>query len=344
MNMIENDIVNEVLSIEDTESGGDHALDGFEFQVSSAIYLIFDELKSKKEFQLAYEKLEDFIIFSDKVYLYQAKSTSKNLTPNFLYRANKSTKKDSSTLSIIEKMNNNYILVKDVISDVEITSTLIICKNQSFSKKLSSLPNIGDEDNLSFEDFKDEVKNEIIHKTKFKNYNWEDMFAKRIFPKNYHEELTRIHIEDVIKNILGESKVNTVALYNALTYEIRRIRKKKTTISDKSILGEITKYSKMDADIDFNNYNHLLNDDDKRSISINSAFNVYQNAIKIENHPNFKDFEQVFTLIKTVNLNTLDDYYSMIISSSDFLEMKERLENYDIKALILLCLAKEYNL
>ena len=41
--MIENDIVNKILSIEDTESGGDNALDGFEFQVSSAIYLFFDE-------------------------------------------------------------------------------------------------------------------------------------------------------------------------------------------------------------------------------------------------------------------------------------------------------------
>ena len=132
--MIENDIVNKILSIEDTESGGDNALDGFEFQVSSAIYLIFDELESKREFQLAYEKLEDFIIFSNKVNLYQAKSTSKNLTPTILYTAKKSTKKDSSTLSIIEKMNNNYTSIKNVISDVEVTSTLIICKDQCFSE------------------------------------------------------------------------------------------------------------------------------------------------------------------------------------------------------------------
>ena len=154
--MIENDIVNKILSIEDTESGGDNALDGFEFQVSSAIYLIFDELESKREFQLAYEKLEDFIIFSNKVNLYQAKSISKNLTPTILYTAKKSTKKDSSTLSIIEKMNNNYTSIKNVISDVEVTSTLIICKDQCFSEKLSSLPNIKVEESLSFKDFKDE--------------------------------------------------------------------------------------------------------------------------------------------------------------------------------------------
>lgn len=342
--MIENEIVNKILSIEDTESGGDHALDGFEFQVSSAIYLIFDELESKKEFQFAYEKLEDFIIFSDKVNLYQAKSTSTHLTPTVLYKAKKSTKKDSSTLSIIEKMNNNYTSIKNVISDVEVTSTLIICKDQYFSAKLSSLPNIKIENNLSFEDFKDEVKSEIIAKTKFKNYNWKDMFAIRIFPKNYHEELTRTHIEDVIKSILGESKVSTVALYSALTREIRRIRKNKTTISDKFLLDEINKYSSIASKIDFKDCNHLLNNDDRKKLTILSSFNLYQNAIKIHNHPNLKDFETILTLVKDIKLDTLDKYYNHLFSSVEFSEIKERLEEYEIKALILLCLAKEYNL
>lgn len=342
--MIENDIVNKILSIEDTESGGDHALDGFEFQVSSAIYLIFDELESKREFQLAYEKLEDFIIFSNKVNLYQAKSTSKNLTPTILYTAKKSTKKDSSTLSIIEKMNNNYTSIKNVISDVEVTSTLIICKDQYFSEKLSSLPNIKVEESLSFKDFKDEIKNEIITKTKFKNYNWEDMFAIRIFPKTYHEELTRTHIEDVIENVLGVSKVSSLALYNALTCEIRRIRKNKTTISDKFLLNEIDKYSTIDSKIDFKDCNQLLNDEDKKNLAIISSFNFYQNAIKIHNHPNLEDYKNISELIQNIQLNTLDEYYINILSSSDFLEIKEKLKEYEIKALILLCLAKEYNL
>ena len=342
--MIENEIVNKILSIEDTESGGDNALDGFEFQISSAIYLMFDELKSKKEFQLAYEKLEDFIIFSDKVNLYQAKSTSTNLTPNILYRAKKATKKNSSSLSIIEKMNNNYTSIKDVIKDIEVTSTLIICENQYFSEKLSSLPNIKGEKILSFKDLKKETKEKIISKTNFENYNWEDMFAIRIFPKTYHEELTRTHIEDVITNVLGASKVSSLALYNTLTSEIRRIRKNKTTISDKFLVNEIDKYSSIDAKLDFKDYSHLLNDDDKRNITIVSNFNFYQNAIKIRNHPNMEDYKSIYELIQNVKLKNLDEYYTNIISSTNFLELKEKLEEYEIKALILLSLAKEYNL
>lgn len=135
--MVQQEIIDKIIQISDSEKGGDNALDGFEFQVSNAIYLMFRELKNNKEFQLLYEKLEDFIIITDKISLYQAKGLSNNLTPNILSKPAKKTKNDDSGLSIIEKMNANYLSVKEKSGEYNVDNNLLICENQVYSKKLS---------------------------------------------------------------------------------------------------------------------------------------------------------------------------------------------------------------
>ena len=124
--------VEKIMAISDVEFGGDNALDGFEFQVSSAIYIMFDEICKNSEFALAYEKIEDFILFTDSINLYQAKSISNNLTPIVL-STGKKTKYDESGLSIIEKMINNYLNVNGVVEDIEVNNTLLISSNNNFS-------------------------------------------------------------------------------------------------------------------------------------------------------------------------------------------------------------------
>ncbi|NSN42345.1 hypothetical protein HRE31_07105, partial [Enterococcus faecalis] len=66
-------IADGISQLTDTEIGGDSALDGFEFQLSSAIYLMFEKIAEDNPFALLYEKIEDFIIISEKINLYQSK-------------------------------------------------------------------------------------------------------------------------------------------------------------------------------------------------------------------------------------------------------------------------------
>lgn len=110
--MVSNEIIDSIINLAD-ENGGDSATDGFEFQMSTAIYLLFNEIliNSKNNINesiLIYEKVEDFIIFNDRINLYQAKSTSRSLTPNLLYSPGRKTEADDSGLSIIEKMNELF--------------------------------------------------------------------------------------------------------------------------------------------------------------------------------------------------------------------------------------------
>ena len=56
--MINSEIINTIKTMNDSEEGGDHAQNGFDFQISSAIYLIFKKLKNKTKFKLIYEKIE----------------------------------------------------------------------------------------------------------------------------------------------------------------------------------------------------------------------------------------------------------------------------------------------
>ncbi|EGO5250497.1 hypothetical protein HP927_002537, partial [Enterococcus faecalis] len=47
-------IADGISQLTDTEIGGDSALDGFEFQLSSAIYLMFEKIAEDNPFALLY--------------------------------------------------------------------------------------------------------------------------------------------------------------------------------------------------------------------------------------------------------------------------------------------------
>lgn len=342
--MIDNSIINQLLIMADEENGGDNALDGFEFQVSSAIYLMFNELKDKKDFALIYEKIEDFIIVNDKINLYQAKSISNNITPKQLYKPSRITESDSSGLSIIEKMFSNYIKVKDETGENEVECHLLVCENIEFSKKLSKdIEGIKNLKTLSFQDLSAEVKQEIINATLFDSYEWPRIQATRLIPKSRHEEVTRIFIEDTINEILGDNKINSTALYNALTYEIRRIRKSKCELSNNYLTEQIHKYTSFENDIEFSDCVHLLNDKDRRSIQIRFIFGEIKCFLQIKNHPILQDYQKVSEYF---DLRVMDDFYDIfdeIKSNNYFEDLCIRLNDHEIKALILLLVAKEMN-
>lgn len=339
--MIDNALINSVLSLPDSERGGDNALDGFEFQVSAAIYLIFEELKMNKDFTLVYEKLEDFIIFTDKVSLYQAKSISCNLTPNVLYRNSNSSKKSVSKLSIIEKMYDNYESVKNILPNIIVESNLIICATQKFSKKLSSLEDIIDRKSLNFNDLSDEAKEDIINNTKNSSYDWENINSIRLIPKQWHEEITRIFIEDVINIVIGENKINSQAFYNSLTNEIRKIRKEGSKLTKDFILFEMNKFSTFNTKLEFNNYTCLLNDLDQRSLPLMSNFDSLQSLIFLKNSPYASDYTSISYIVNSKKYNDIYEIYDYIQNSPEFDNINIRLSCFEIKALILIAIAKE---
>lgn len=340
--MIEKYVIDKIVSLTDTDNGGDNALDGFEFQVSSAIYLMFREILNENSFILIYEKIEDFIIFTDQIHLYQAKSINCNLTPNVLYKPSKITKSDNSGLSIIEKMNNNYLYVKESAEKYQVDNNLIICENQVFSKKFSK--GIGNIEKLSVFNFnliESKVKLKIIEETKFLKYDWCDINAIRLIPKNRHEEVTRIFIEDVVHKILGENKINSLALYNSLTSEIRRIRKKKEKLTYDFILNQINRCSIFEKDLKYSDYVHLLNEHDEKSIFIHTNFTIISNNIKIYNHPNRGDYERLNKLYLEGSFDCIDRFYNIVIEHESYADICLRLSEYEIKALLLIVIAKE---
>lgn len=336
--MIENTIIYKVQSIADPEKGGDNALDGFEFQVSAAIYLIFTELKKSNAFALLYEKVEDFIIFTDEINLYQAKSIGRNLTPNILYTG----KEDS--LSIIEKMHNNYTIVKNKVSDIKVKNKLILCENRKFSKVLIKNTDIdSDEKVLEFNKLDKEIKREIIDKTNVKDYVWDDMSAIRLIPKSRHEEVTRVYIEDVVNELFGENKINSLALYNSLTSEIRRIRKNKIILDDHLVLNQIQKCVAFGDKLKYHEHTYMLNDDDKKNILISHHFNNYQNYIKIKNHPNIEDYDCIKSYYDSYKFSNLYEVFDSMKEDNNFIDLFIRLIEEEIKAIIMLVIAKEMN-
>jgi len=342
--MIDNSVIHQILAIADEENGGDNALDGFEFQVSSAIYLIFNELKDKKDFALIYEKIEDFIIVSDKINLYQAKSISNNITPKVLYKPSRITESDSSGLSIIEKMYKNYNKVMNELGEIKVECHLLICENIEFSKKLSKdIEGIKNLKTLSFKDLSEEVKQEIINATLFESYEWASIHATRLIPKSRHEEVTRIFIEDTINEILGDNKINSTALYNALTYEIRRIRKNKFELTNTYLTEQIHKYTSLENDISFNDCAYLLNDKDRRSIQISLSFGEINSFLQIKNHPILQDYQRISEYFDLKSIDDLYDIFDEIKSDNYFEDICIRLNDHEIKALILLFIAKEMN-
>lgn len=344
--MVSNEIIDSIIDLVD-ERGGDSATDGFEFQMSTAIYLLFDEMlinskNNTTESILIYEKVEDFIIFNDCINLYQAKSTSRSLTPNLLYSPTRKTESDDSGLSIIEKMNMNYLKIKDKASDATVLTTLIVCENQKFSKKLSnSIEGIEDLREINFNDLSETAKIEIIDKTQFDEYDWTNINARRVIPKSRHEEVTRVYIEDVVSEMLGENKINSAALYTSLTYELKKIRRNKTKLSSNFIKSKITQFSEIESTLKFNDYVYLLNEQDRRNIKIVKSFTQIQNNLMIKNHPVQNDYKAVKNLFINNDFEAFDEVVYTIENSSEFKLMRLRLPDYEIKALALIVMVKE---
>lgn len=336
--MIENTIIHKVQSISDPEKGGDNALDGFEFQVSAAIYLIFTELKKSNAFALLYEKVEDFIIFTDEINLYQAKSIGNNLTPKILYKG----KNDS--LSIIEKMQNNYNIIKNQVSGIKVKNKLVLCENRKFSNALIKNTDIeSDEKVLEFNELDEKVKSEIVENTNGKHYVWDDMSAVRLIPKSRHEEVTRVYIEDVVNELFGENKINSLALYNSLTNEIRRIRKNKIILDNHLVLNQMQKCVVFSDKLKYNEYTYMLNDYDKQNILIAHNFNNYQNYIKIKNHPSIEDYDYIKSYYNRHKFSNVYEIFDSIKDDSNFINLFIRLREEEIKAIIMLIIAKEMN-
>lgn len=344
--MITHEIIDSIVELAD-ENGGDSATDGFEFQMSTAIYLLFNEMlinskNNTNESILIYEKVEDFIIFNDRINLYQAKSTSRSLTPNLLYTPTRKTESDVSGLSIIEKMNVNYLRVKDKASDATVLTTLIVCENQKFSKKLSdSIERIEDLREINFNDLSETAKIEIINKTQFDEYDWTNINARRIIPKSRHEEVTRVYIEDVVSEMLGENKINSAALYTSLTYELKKIRRNKTKLSSNFLKSKITQFSEIESTLKFNDYVYLLNEQDRCNIKIAKSFTQIQNNLMIKNHPVQNDYKDVKKLFTNNDFEEFNEVIDTIENSSELKLMRRRLPVHEIKALALIVMVKE---
>ncbi|CAG9359587.1 dsDNA nuclease domain-containing protein [Clostridium perfringens] len=340
--MLDNEIIKTIQSMPDSEKGGDNALDGFEFQISSAIYLMFKEIGKKRRCALVYEKIEDFIIFTDQIKLYQAKSISRNLTANVLYSKPKKVKDNKSGLSIIEKMHNNYSSIKSIFPDYVVHNNLIICENQIFSRILTEY-DCTKLKKLNFDSLKDKTKEEIIANTGTENYDWENMNVIRLIPKNRHEEVTRAFIEDTIKDIKGDNKIDSLALYNALTNEIRKIRRNKEKLTSEFIERKINKFAVFEENLKYTDYIHFLNDDDKINIKININFDIFKNSITIKNDASTEDYNLIKNYYENNNCNNLYEVFKGIEKNTSFENMFLRLSDDEIKALILLVIAKEMN-
>lgn len=333
-------IVSLICSIPESETGGDNALDGFEFQVSSAIYLIFEFLNKKQDFSLIYEKLEDFIIVTNSINLYQAKSINTRLTPLVLYKSQKtSTSKGDS--SIFFKMYRNYLDVKNVMKDQTVTNTLIICKNLEFSRKLVDDSTLCNSLELCFSNISQKAKKVIEANVSHTDIKWDVINARRLIPKDSHEEMTRIFIEDVVSSLFGENKISSSSLYNSLCMEIRKIRKSKTSLNNQFLVKEITKYVSLDYDIDFSDYVYLLNSDDSKNIQLITTFNTLKTIVTIHNSPEYSLYDKVKFYFKGHLFANFYDYYNYLFEILKKNEPNIVIDEYIVKALVLIYFAKE---
>lgn len=332
-------IVGMISEISDKESGGDNALNGFEFQVSSAIYLAFEQYKEDHDFALMYEKLEDFIIINNKINLYQAKGVNFNITPHQLIKNRSATTEHES---IIEKMYDNYLQVKEAIEDVEVETNLIICETKTFSKNLWDASESYDKDirNVSFDDFGEECKNGILNGTRHHEYEWPKIKARKLIPKSRHEEVTRMFIEDVITEKKGENKINSKALYGALVYEINKIRKNKGFISSEFLERSLSSFLTLESDIHFDNINYLLNVGDQRNLKIRRSFEEFKISYRIPNHPVNSEFNLISSLYND-NFNDLYDFIQELESNSSCVDLLNRLNKFELTALVLLVICKK---
>lgn len=328
-----------ISNLSDKESGGDNALDGFGFQVSSAIYLAFEQYRKSIDFELMYEKLEDFIIINNKINLYQSKGVSFNITPHELIKNRSKTKKNES---IIEKMYDNFLQVKREIENISVETNLIICENTSFSKMLWDSSTSYDKNirDVSFSSFSDVCKERIQNETRHKYYEWNKIKARRVIPKSRHEEITRIFIDEVITEKKGENKINSAALYQALVYEINKIRKDKSSISGDFLDRSLSKYVTLKSDIRFENVNFLLNEYDRRNLKIKRSFEEFKNTYNISNNTTKEDYNLISSLYDE-GVTDLYELIDKVESSVKSVRLLNRIEKYELQALSLLLICNK---
>lgn len=332
-------IADKISQLTDTEIGGDNALDGFEFQLSSAIYLMFENVKEDMPFALLYEKIEDFIIITEKISLYQSKGINTNITLGCLTQ-NRSKSKDKKE-SIIEKMYDNYLEIKENFSEMSVETTLVTCTTKKFSTNLwnskkEAPESLNNMDKLCFEDIGDQIKEKIVEDTKHDSYDWHNIMARRLIPKSHHEEVTRVFIEDVITEKFGPNKINSRALYGSLLLKIKSIRKSKKSLNDKFLNRELRNYLKIDNDKEYHLVSNNLNDEDQKNLSIKRSFDSYKNMYVIEHYEVNKDYELLKTLYDLNAYNNIDNFYKDIINNPLCKDLILRLKEHEIKALILL--------
>lgn len=286
--MLETLDIQKVLSIKDDRSG-DHAQDGFDFQASSAIYLMFREIDNNQKFFFIYEKLDDFIIFVDDIRLYQAKSTSKNLSDTILFQKEevkqKSKRKKKTdldhdveneeplvNLSIIEKMQNNLNLVNKELPKKKVMAYLIWNKDYRFGAGLLKGTKLENSiENLNLDNISKDVKEKIIQKTTLDSYDWEKIEIIRLLSKQHYESITSQYIEDVIYRKIGENQSYSKAFFNAMLSKVRHSRINKKLIDSDEILQEIQKLKNEKACPQPEQYQHLLTELDFRNRLIHTS-------------------------------------------------------------------------
>ncbi|MGF9811055.1 dsDNA nuclease domain-containing protein [Bacillus toyonensis] len=311
--MIDSSVIQKVLSISDDRSG-DHAQDGFDFQASTAIYLMFDELKQGKEFSLVYEKIDDFIMFVDNIRIYQSKSTSKGLTDTELSRGedptkkNKGAKKSGTTtknrqtkqpqtktgLSIIEKLQNNMDSIKNNVSSADVKAHLLWNKDYKFGASLLRGTSLNtDLTNLMMSDVSDSVKQKIIEKTGVSKYDWSKIEVIRLLSKEHHEVFTCNHIEDTIYGLIGSNTSYSKAFYASLLNKIRITRKTKEPITSEFLMNEINGLRIIPIVPKPNEYQHLLTEDDYKNYLIHTNVREVFAIQSVKSNPIQKALAQI---------------------------------------------------
>lgn len=335
------EISNQLLAMEDRETGGDNALDGFEFQISSAIYLMFEQLQCGKEFSLLYEKLEDFVIINDKINLYQSKGINVNITPLELIR-NRSKSKEKTNESILEKMYDNYLQVKNGIIDIDVETNLIICNTTIFSRKLWDTTSTYNKEvkDISFDSIGQNSRTEMLAATRHNSYDWINIKARRLIPKPSHEEVTRCFLEDVIQEKFGDTKINSSALYGTLVTEIKKIRKSKLSLKSSFLHDKLTNFISIEDDLEYRDISHFLSTEDISKISIKRTFEEFKVSTMINNHPVKNDYIFLQEIFNNNEFDTFYDFYVYVKEREACKGICLRLSDVELKALILLVIGR----
>ncbi|MCR8659318.1 DUF4297 domain-containing protein [Paenibacillus endoradicis] len=355
--MIERKLIDTIKLIPDDRSG-DHAQDGFDYQFSTAIYLMLSHLKDKRDFAFMYEKIDDYVFVSDKlnsVDLYQSKSTSRTLTENELIKSDpvkikksKNKTKDNTDvaepkttgLSILEKIQNNIDTVTTHMGECVVKGHLLWNSDYEFGANLVKDSIITTKsDALVLDDLSIKVKDGLVTKTSKSDFSWENIKVNRLLSKKHHFDLTCKHIEKVIHSLIGENNSYSEAFYNSLFIKIKEIRISKKELTSEFLLHQIKTISSLESKkIEKENYRHLISDDDYRNNLLHIAVNELSSLKSLPEYPK----KEAYNLIcEYVDIN-----YSIIKYPHKVFDEISALEKYseiclinseeNIKAMIIL--------